>query len=229
MGGKALGDELPAKTLNFNIHVGHNVDRTLLVDTEITPLPRELDLSGARRDLYGCLDEGGGDGHRSAELLDHAHFRAPARDRKQPQVVHEAPHEEDAPTTGLEEILGCQWVFHGLGVEAFAVVEHTNGQLRGLGDRVKLKLDDDPFCLIFIIAMFDRVDHRFAHSNADPVHGVIIEVPDFSDVIAQDLNQIKHVEVTGKLQADRMPDFRHARLRYSAAVPHARVSGSSVG
>ena len=108
-------------------------------------------------------------------------------------------------------------------------VEHTNGQLRGLGDRVKLKLDDDPFCLIFIVAMFDRVDYRFAHSNADPVHGVIIEVPDFSDVIAQDLNQIEHVEVTGKLQADRMPDFRHARLRYSAAVPHARVSGSAGG
>src|SRR5438105_4302335 len=63
------------------------------------------------------------------QLLHHAHFHAPLRGTLQLDVVHEAPHEEDAAPARLEHVLGRERVGDLLGLEPFALVGDLDHQL----------------------------------------------------------------------------------------------------
>src|SRR5258706_2286089 len=58
------------------------------------------------RNSGGCCSATG------AQLLHHPHFHAPVGRAAQLHVVHEAAHEEDAASAGLEHILGRQPICH---------------------------------------------------------------------------------------------------------------------
>src|SRR4029450_3344453 len=45
---------------------------------------------------------------------------------------------------------------------------------------------------VVAVAVFDRVDHRFAHGNGDPVHGIVIEADGSRDVLTYHLHEVEH-------------------------------------
>src|SRR6185436_14680006 len=50
----------------------------------------------------------GGNDSATGQLLHHADFHAPVRRALQLHDVHEAAHEEDAASAGLEDVLRCE-------------------------------------------------------------------------------------------------------------------------
>src|SRR5688572_32410005 len=88
------------------------------------------------------------------QLLHHAHFHAPLGGTLQLDVVHEAPHEEDAAPAGFEHVLGRERVGDLLRLEPFALVGDLDHQLgRGLGRR-EGELDGDEFAAVLTVAVF---------------------------------------------------------------------------
>ena len=148
-----------------------------------------------------------------AELLDHPRLGATLGRAPQLQVVHEAPHEEDATAARLEQVFWCERISDLDRVEPLPLVHDPNDQRVRFEDRLESKLDDDPLGLIVGVAVLDGVDDRFACRDADSVHRIFVETTDLTHVIAEQLDEIQHVEVTGKFETDRMPDVRHVRER----------------
>src|SRR5436190_8434267 len=77
------------------------------------------------------------------QLLHHAYFHAPLRGTLQLDVVHEAPHEEDAAPARFEHVLGREGVGHFLWLEPFALVGDLDHELRRRVDRSKSEFDGD--------------------------------------------------------------------------------------
>ena len=65
MVGKALGQHRPPHLLDLEIDLGDQVDHALLSDAELSPGPRELDLTGPERDLDCRLQVLGVERHQS--------------------------------------------------------------------------------------------------------------------------------------------------------------------
>src|SRR5215208_3478106 len=74
------------------------------------------------------------------QLLHHTHFHAPLRSTLQLDVVHEAPHEEDAAPAGFEYVLGRERVGHLLRLEPFALIDDLDHQFGGGLDRCEGEL-----------------------------------------------------------------------------------------
>ena len=143
------------------------------------------------------------------------------------QVVHEAPHKKDASSARLEEVLGGQRIGNLDRIKALALIHDPHDHLRGLGKRREFKLDSHALGLIFVVAVLDGVDHRLANGHPDPMHRVVVELRDLAHAVAEDLDQIQHIEVTRKLEADGMSVFRHVGVPYSSVGAHARLRGPS--
>jgi hypothetical protein len=58
------------------------------------------------------------------------------------------------------------------------------------------------FGCVVPIAVLDRIDHRLADRDADPVRGVLVETDAMGDVIAHGLHDIEHLECVRELELD---------------------------
>ena len=63
---------------------------------------------------------------------------------------------------------------------------------------------------IFAVAVLDGVDDRLADGDADPVDRVLVEAGQLPDSIAEDLDEVHHVEVARDLQPDGAAASQHA-------------------
>src|SRR4029078_2826834 len=64
---------------------------------------------------------------------------------------------------------------------------------------------------VVAIRMFDGVDHRLAEGHADPVHRVFVEPDAATQMVADQLYEIEHVERAAEFQAnDTTQRTRHA-------------------
>jgi hypothetical protein len=70
--------------------------------------------------------------------------------------------------------------------------------------RLELELDDHSLPIVLIVPVLDSVDHRLSNRHAHPVHRIFIEATNSSDVVAEELDEVEHVEVAGKLETDQM-------------------------
>ena len=99
MGRESFREDGPAHPLALEIHLGHEVRCSLLGHSEARPLACELNLTGSRDNVDGCLEE-----RRFGQLhllglgraFDHDDFHAALRRAPQHQFVHETPNHEDA-------------------------------------------------------------------------------------------------------------------------------------
>src|SRR3954468_18571243 len=83
-----------------------------------------------------------GDGSATRrQLLHHADFHAPFGSASQLHVVHEAAHEKDAASAGLQDVLRREWIGDAVGLEAFPLVLDPNDQLGGGFDGIERELD----------------------------------------------------------------------------------------
>ena len=57
--------------------------------------------------------------------------------------------------------------------------------------------------------MLDRVDHRFANRDANPMDGILIEPGQLTDAVADDLHEIHHVEFAVDLESHSAAAVQH--------------------
>ena len=57
------------------------------------------------------------------------------------------------------------------------------------------ELDGDELLRVLAIPVLHRIDHRFADGDADPVDGVIIEPAKMGHTVADQLDEVQHLEV----------------------------------
>ena len=88
----------------------------------------------------------------------------------QDHVVHEAAHEEDAAPAGLEEVLGRQRIGDRLRVEPLALVAHADRQFASASRPAARNSTNTCLRRVVPVPVLDRVDHRLANGDADPVH-----------------------------------------------------------
>ena len=93
---------------------------------------------------------------------------------------------------------------------------------RGLGDRREGELDGHELAVVFAVAVLDGVDHRLADGDADPVDRVLVEAGELADAVADDLDEVQHLEVAVDLQADGAAARQHA----ARAMPAGAADGS---
>ena len=65
----------------------------------------------------------------------------------------------------------------------------------GSSGRRKRELDGDELLRVLAIPVLHRIDHRFADGDADPVDGIIIEPAKVGHAVADQLDEVQHVEV----------------------------------
>ena len=128
----------------------------------------------------------------------------PPGDFLQHRFVHEVANEEDPAAARLEDVFGRQRIGHFFRHEPLALVFDANHELVGRRRRHRAELDDDALVRIVLVAMLDRVDHRLAHRDADPVQLIFVEARRLADVIGDDLHEIEHVEGAEEFDADRV-------------------------
>ena len=75
------------------------------------------------------------------------------------------------------------------------------------------------------VAVLDGVDHRLADRDADPVDAVLVEAGDLADVVADDLDEVQHLEVAVDLNPDRAAACQHADVTPLAQQRQARNRG----
>ena len=119
------------------------------------------------------------------------------------QVIHEAPHEENAPPARLEQVFLGKRVDYLAWVKFLPLVYHSNHEL----SRLKSEFDNNALLFVLAIAVLDGVDNRLVHPHAHPVRRILVKVPDPAYVVAQDLRDIQHVEVADKSETNDVPDF----------------------
>src|SRR6185436_1647145 len=96
------------------------------------------------------------------QLLHHADLHAAAGRPRELHVVHEAAHEEDAAAARFEDVLGRERIGDLAGIEAFALVDDADRELRGFVGGGEGEFDGDELAGIFAVAVLDGVDDRFA-------------------------------------------------------------------
>ena len=143
----------------------------------------------------------------------------PSAPRRSVDVVHEAAHEEDAAAARLEDVLGRQRIGDLLGLEALALVEDADDQLARIGGRRERELDGHQLAVVLAVAVLDGVDDRLADGDADPVDRVLVQAGELADAVADDLDEVQHVEVAVDLQ----PDGAAARQHAGVAPPARRA------
>src|SRR3954465_7503099 len=99
------------------------------------------------RKIGGCASATG------RQLLHHADFHAPFGSAIQLHVVHEAAHEEDAASAGLEDVFGSEGIGDGGRLEAFPFVLDADDQRGGRVGRIERELDGDELLGAFAVAM----------------------------------------------------------------------------
>src|SRR5260221_1371358 len=162
------------------------------------------------------------------QLLHHAHFHAPFGGALQPHVVHEAAHEEDAAAAGLEHVLGRERIGDFERLEPLPLVGDLDHELGRRLDRREGELDRDEFAAVLAVAVLDCVDDRFADGDADPVDRVLVEGGHLPHAIAEDLDEIHHVEQARNLQPDQAAAHRHWRARIiQYSRPMSPTTGSA--
>src|SRR5438105_1083816 len=147
------------------------------------------------------------------QLLHHAHFHASLRGTLQLDIVHEAPHEEDAAPAGFEHVLGRERIGHVLRPEPFALVGDLDHELGRRVDWREGEFDGDELTAIFAVAMLDGVDDGLADRDADPVDRVLVKGGQLGHSIAEDLYEVHHVEQAGNLQPNQAAARCHWRAR----------------
>ena len=80
----------------------------------------------------------------------------------------------------------------------------------GLGDRRERELDGDELVVVLAVAVLDGVDDRFADRDADPMRGVFIERGECRQPVADQLDEIQQLVITGDLQANRPAARQHS-------------------
>src|SRR5688572_14666609 len=112
------------------------------LSTRITPPKCAIWISPARiTDSTAVARKTGGSGSGTGrQFLDHAHFHAAFRCPAQHDIVHETAHEEDAPSAGLQDVLGSQRIGNLFRFEALSLVEHPHDQLARIHERRKGEL-----------------------------------------------------------------------------------------
>jgi 4-amino-4-deoxy-L-arabinose transferase-like glycosyltransferase len=130
--------------------------------------------------------------------LHHLHDRAaPGRERIR-HLVHELPHEEDAPAVGLQQVLLRQRVGDRGGIESLPVVLDPDLE----APRVRREGDHDALALVAPVPMLDGVDDRLAHRDAQVVSGVLVEAGHLGGAGQHRLHHLEHVETAGDVELD---------------------------
>ena len=73
------------------------------------------------------------------------------------------------------------------------------------------ELDHDALGFVALVAVLDGVDDGFADRHADPVQLIVVEAGHATDVVADHLDEIQHVERAGELESDGVR-VRHQAL-----------------
>ena len=106
---------------------------------------------------------------------------------------------------------GRQRVGHFFRLEAFALVADADRQAAGVGIGRRRELDVDHLREVAAVAVLDGVDHRLANGDADPVHRVFVEPDAATQMVADQLDEIEHVERAAEFQANDFTErTRHA-------------------
>jgi hypothetical protein len=111
-----------------------------------------------------------------------------------------------------------EWIGNLLRVEPFALVEHAHDELARIGDRGEGELHRHQFAGVFAVAVLDRVDDRLTHRDANPVDGVFVHAGELADAVADDLDQVDHIEVAVDLHPDGAAAGQHAGTRSPARL-----------
>ena len=64
------------------------------------------------------------------------------------------------------------------------------------------ELDVHALALVVAVAVLDRVDDRLADGDAHPVQRLVVQARHPADVVADDLDEIEHVEGAVEVEAD---------------------------
>src|SRR5258706_3172029 len=134
------------------------------------------------------------------QLLHHADFHAPVGSALQLHVVHEASHEKDAASAGLEHVLRGERVGNFLRLEPLTLVGDLDHELGRRLDGRECELDRDVLAAVLAVAVFDGVDDGLADGDADPVDRVLVEGGHLPHAVAEDLHEVHHVEQARDLQ-----------------------------
>src|SRR5262249_43348238 len=125
-------------------------------------------------------------------------------------VVHEAAHEEDAAAARFEDVLGVEGIGNLVWVEAFTLIANAYYQLARRVAGHERELDGHDLGGMFAVAVLDRVDDALANGDADPVDGIFVHGRHLPHAVAQDLDEIQHVEKARDLQPDEAAASHHA-------------------
>ncbi len=148
-----------------------------------------------------CLNGSVG-GVGGLHALDHADFHAAFGDALQLHVVHEIANEEDAAAARFQQILRREGIRHFFGFEAFTLIADADAQFGNEVGGRGFEFDEDVFRGVVPVAVFDRVDDRFANGDADPVERIVVEADAAAHVIADDLHEVHHLEDAVEFETD---------------------------
>ena len=105
----------------------------------------------------------------------------------------------------LQDVLGRQRVGDLLGLEALALVlDRGSTSSPASSGGTGLNSTITRLRPVVLVAVLDGVDHRLAHRDAHPVERVLVEARHLADVVADDLDEVEHVEGAAELEADRV-------------------------
>jgi hypothetical protein len=102
-----------------------------------------------------------------------------------------------------------QRVGHGGRVEPRAFVAHAD---RHAGRRFafeRRELDVHALALVAGVAVLDGVDDRLANRHAHPMERFVVEAHQTSDVIADGLHEIHHLEGAAEIETDALAAVVH--------------------
>src|SRR5688572_19977868 len=167
------------------------------------PARRTISTAVARKTGSGKK----GDASRSLVLhaLHHTHFHAAFGSALEDQLVHEAANHEDTAAAALEQVLGRQTVFDGRRVKTSALVAHTDRNAGAFFPIELHELDMHALAAVVAVAVLDCVDHRLAYRDSHGVKCVVIEPDSPGHVVADNLDEIEHVQVAWKVDVDGRP------------------------
>ena len=176
---------------------------------------RHLQVAGADDRLDGGGEEeriGRHSGDRAVGRLDalhHADFHAAFGRALQLHVVHEVADEEDAAAARLQEVLRRERVGDCLRDRSRRPVADADASAPGTSPFVRSRTRRTRACAVsLLVAVLDRVDHRFADRDAHPVHRVLVEADAARDVVADHLDEIQHLERAGELEPNDLVTVR---------------------
>ena len=130
----------------------------------------------------------------------------------------------------LRMFSGREGIGDFLGIEAFALIEDPHDQLVRVGRRRQRELDGDELAVVLAVAVLDGVDDRLADRDADPVDRVLVQAGELPHAVADDLDEVQHLEVAVDLEPDGAAARQHAgRSNPAREVRNAGKSVESAG